>query len=261
MAIEFSNVLLEDEQKRLLTVLVEASRNVPRDQRRRFTFIEFTGGAFLRHPGLAKKDYDVYKGDLEVLINERLILPSYSSKDTLSFDVSPVGFRYYEYLKSELGQPVKQLETSIRDYIDADDFKKKHPNAYHKWLEADSLLWASDSENQLTLIGHLCREAAQEFASSLISLHRPPDPDPDKAHTIARLRAVLEHKGSSLSDSVCNLLGVQLKYWGTVTDLIQRQEHGAQKEGRPLLWEDGRRVVFHTAMVMFEMDRTLSLAR
>jgi hypothetical protein len=39
---------------------------------------------------------------------------------------------------------------------------------------------------------------------------------------------------------------------------VQRQEHGAQKEGRPLVWEDGRRVVFQTAIVMFELDRALS---
>jgi hypothetical protein len=47
-------------------------------------------------------------------------------------------------------------------------------------------------------------------------------------------------------------------YWGTVNDLIQRQEHGAQREGGALAWEDGRRVVFQTAIVMFEIDRSLS---
>ncbi len=36
-----------------------------------------------------------------------------------------------------------------------------------------------------------------------------------------------------------------------------RQEHGAQKESETLQWEDARRVVFQTAMVMFELDRTL----
>lgn len=47
-------------------------------------------------------------------------------------------------------------------------------------------------------------------------------------------------------------------YWGTVADLIERQEHGAQKEGEALTWEDARRIVFHTAIVMFEVDRSLS---
>ena len=48
-----------------------------------------------------------------------------------------------------------------------------------------------------------------------------------------------------------------MAYWGTLSDLVQRQEHGAAKEGEPLTWEDGQRVVFHTAIVMWEIDRSL----
>ena len=48
-----------------------------------------------------------------------------------------------------------------------------------------------------------------------------------------------------------------MTYWGTVSDLVQRQEHGAQREGKQLVWEDARRVVFQTANVMFEIDRSL----
>jgi hypothetical protein len=46
-------------------------------------------------------------------------------------------------------------------------------------------------------------------------------------------------------------------YWGTVSDLVQRQEHGAQKQGAELTWEDARRVVFQTAIVMYEVSRAL----
>jgi hypothetical protein len=43
-----------------------------------------------------------------------------------------------------------------------------------------------------------------------------------------------------------------------VTSLgFKRQEHGGQKEGRPLTWEDARRVVFQTLIVMYEIDRAL----
>lgn len=53
------------------------------------------------------------------------------------------------------------------------------------------------------------------------------------------------------------MLDALVVYWGTVSDLIQRQEHGAQKEGEALRWEDGRRVVFQTAVVMFEIAHTV----
>ena len=43
-------------------------------------------------------------------------------------------------------------------------------------------------------------------------------------------------------------------------DLVQRQEHGGQKEGEPLGWEDGRRVVFQTANVMVELHRATEQA-
>jgi hypothetical protein len=79
------------------------------------------------------------------------------------------------------------------------------------------------------------------------------DPDPQK--TVARVRSVLTTKiKSEARRAVADSLIV---YWGTVADLTQRQEHGAQREGVPLLWEDSRRVVTQTLMVMYELDREL----
>jgi hypothetical protein len=46
-----------------------------------------------------------------------------------------------------------------------------------------------------------------------------------------------------------------LAFWGAVSDLAQRQEHGAQREAEPLGWEDARRLVFLSAVVMYEIDR------
>jgi hypothetical protein len=74
---------------------------------------------------------------------------------------------------------------------------------------------------------------------------------------VARIRSVLQQHAAKLGTTAAPFLDALLVYWGTVSDLVQRQEHGAQKEGRPLVWEDGRRVVFQTAIVMFEVDRTL----
>ena len=54
------------------------------------------------------------------------------------------------------------------------------------------------------------------------------------------------------------MLKALVMYWGTVMDITQRQEHGSQREGGELTWEDARRVVFQTAVVMFEVDHALS---
>src|SRR5439155_2241153 len=52
-------------------------------------------------------------------------------------------------------------------------------------------------------------------------------------------------------------LDALIGYWGAVSDLVQRQEHGGQREGAELTWHDARRVVFQVAMVMFEVDSAL----
>lgn len=74
--------------------------------------------------------------------------------------------------------------------------------------------------------------------------------------TVARLQSILK-KSSQLGSTEKPFLEALLAYWGTINDLIQRQEHGAQKERQVLLWEDARRVVFQTIVVMFEIDKSL----
>jgi len=72
----------------------------------------------------------------------------------------------------------------------------------------------------MTLIGHLCREAMRDFVSTLIDLHQPPVPNPNKALTVLRLKAILQHKKASLSDAVSNLMMAQISNWEAVNDLI-----------------------------------------
>jgi hypothetical protein len=71
--------------------------------------------------------------------------------------------------------------------------------------------------------------------------------EPLERVTVARIRSVLEHLAGLLGATEKPLLDALLTYWGTVSDLVQRQEHGAQREGESLSWADSRRVVFQTA--------------
>ncbi len=72
-----------------------------------------------------------------------------------------------------------------------------------------------------------------------------------------RIESVLKQHADKLGSLEPFLIKL-LDYWGAVNGIVQRQEHGAQKEGEPLKWEDARRVVFQTMLVMYEIDRTLS---
>ena len=80
----------------------------------------------------------------------------------------------------------------------------------------------------------------------------------DPAKTRDRFSDVVDARRGDLGDRKSDLLDALFDYWKAACDLIQRQEHGGQRQdGEPLTWEDGRRVVFQTAVVMFEIDRTL----
>lgn len=258
----FSGILLEPVQKDLLKMLVEAYRNVPHDHRQMFYVSDLAGRykSSVYHEGLPQEAL-AFKGDLEVLGRVGLLALTHKHSDELLVDINPLGFRYYEYLQQESDQPLEKIEKLILRYLSHGEFQREYSLAYAKWAEAEALLWSADSDKQLTTIGHLCREAMQEFATALIDKYQPTSFDSEKAHTESRKRSVLNMKTELLGDRVKTFLDTLASYWRTVAGLTQRQEHGAQKEGRPLVFEDGRRVVFQTAIVMYEVASALSLAR
>jgi len=92
-----------------------------------------------------------------------------------------------------------------------------------------------------------------------VDRYNPPNIDREKAHTVARLKAVFESRANQMGQTERDFLSALVVYWGTVSDLIQRQEHGAHKEGESLGWQEARRVVFHVAFVMYEIDRAIGL--
>ena len=255
----FENILLEKEQEELLCILVEAARNVLREQRHKFwaADVDQSYQSVIKHGGLLNGQGRAYMGDIEALGHIGLLASTYEDRGLVQFDITPLGFKYYAYLKQRDGQPIQRIEAQSRNYLNSELFQRKYPQAYQKWANAEALLWSSDSVQQLTTVGHLCRESLQEFASALVDQFKPPNVDPDKAHTVARIKAVLDMLAARLGTTKKPFLEALLTYWGTVNDLIQRQEHGGQKEGHPLIWDDARRVVFQSAVVMLELSNNL----
>lgn len=253
----FDHIILEPEQEQLLTTIVEAARNTPRKERRKFVVTQSNAGDFLLHPGIPNSEKQIYYGDVETLGRAGLLVIGFGGKGSPNFDVTPLGFRYYEFVRKRTGEPVKRIEATVHDYLDSQGFCQRYPQAFARWRSAEEMLWSADTEEQLTTIGHLCREAVQLFATALVERFELSSVTSDVTKTVARLRAVLDARAAQLPGTVKPFLEALLVYWGTVNDLIQRQEHGAQKEGNSLLWEDGQRVVFQTAVVMFEIDKAL----
>src|SRR3989442_712390 len=216
MRANFENVLLEPEQKTTLSILVEAARNTPREKRQKFLFVRTMDGSILMHPGLIQERRDIYYGDIEQLAAVGFLNLSHTPSGFPQFDVTPKGFEYYEWMKQQNGQPVQNIETEIRNHLDADGFRRHYPAAYQKWAEAEAKLWSSDSEQKSTTIGHLCREALQEFAKALVAKYQPPNVEKDVQKTVARLKAVIGKQSGQMSDAVKAYLDALVDYWGTV---------------------------------------------
>jgi hypothetical protein len=254
----FERVMLEPEQEQLLATLVEAQRNVPRAERQPFLLAESFDGVDVLHRGLKTSKVGAPRSDFEMLARVGLLAQSLTSRGSPRFDVTPQGYAFYDEMKRRVGGSGQRLEMEVRQYLDSPDFQRRYPTAFGKWAQAEVLLWGTDSEQQLTTIGHICREAIQEFATALVNRFQPPDAATDKAKDINRIKAVLDQQREKLGERERKLLEALLDYWRAVSGLVQRQEHGSQPDAPPLLWEDGRRVVFQTAFVMFELDQSLS---
>lgn len=256
----FDHIRLEKEQKDAFTRIVETVKKIPRKERMKMVAIKFAFGPGKliipsSNSGFFELD-DIVPGDLEELAGKGLLSISYRGKNE-NYLVSPEGFQYYEWLMKEMGKPVERIEKHTLNYFDSEDFRKKYKDAYEKLKQAEELLWASDSDANFSAIGHHCREAMQEFADCLYQdIFRKASEEP-KSHDKNRVKAVIEKKKENIPSTVRPFLEALYSYWDVLSDLVQRQEHGAQKEGEPLNWEDARRVVFQTANVMFEFHRAL----
>lgn len=248
------------EQQQLLLDLVEADRRLGR--REPFMTISpvHLPGMQIVHDGWLDVERDVFFGDLEELAHGGLIRLTTVARGTHSFYITNRGNDAYAQLMRSRGSPVERTEQAVRRYLDAAEFAARHPAAYGKWVDAEGLLWADASPRSFTAIGHFAREAMQEFATSLFEAVGVPPVNADAAKTVARVRACLDAVALRLGSTERPFLDALLAYWGTVSDLVQRQEHGAQKEGQALQWRDARRVVFQCAVVMFEIDEAVAVA-
>lgn len=262
MGMNYDHIILEPEQKELFIRICEVVKTIPRDDRMDLIYAKYAVGGCLVIPSMKSgftEFEDVHAADMDEFASKGLMRIRYSKNGTPNYNITPEGFLYYEWLMKQQGEPVERIEKHTRNYLDLDEFRKRYPRAYEHLMRAEEKLWASDSEKHFTVIGHECREAMQEFAADLYTQVLGSDLDVDKKNNIKRIRAVIDKKGSEKGETVKPFLDALLTYWGTLSDLVQRQEHGAQKEGEALTWEDARRLVFQTVNVMVELDRALGV--
>jgi hypothetical protein len=246
---------LDDRQREIVLRLVEADRTLTPDQRAGFYYSHGVGNPTPTIE-LSERDEDIpiSWGDMEILYRAGLIVWRPRDQSSGTIHLTPAASKLYEQLRRSHSEPSQAVESAVREFLDAHAFRQRFPAAYEAWHRASDLLWARDSTIPLSTMGHLCREAMQEFAARLVGVAAASGSDPDRPKTVDRLRSAITRVASSTDRAFLDAL---VAYWGTVSDLVQRQEHAGQKDGTPVTWEDARRVVFQTAIVMFEVASTV----
>lgn len=236
---------------------MEATRSRSRREREEFSVFRTSAIDLIQGNGVKM---EVLYADVVTLVDAGLVqITNYHSHGSgFGFFVPPRGFQFYEELKQHASEPAGQIESDTIRYLNDDRFRDYYPDAYAFWKEASDLLWGADSDRELSTIGHKCREAVQAFATALLEREGITEVTSDATKTRDRLSGVLIRRHDSVGEKTRVLLDRLFEFWIAACDFVQRQEHAGQREKERLRWEDGRRVVFQTAVVMFEIDRTLN---
>ena len=242
---------LESEQILLFEQLVEATNAVARSEREPFMYLRTLGGAFVKGNRFA---VEVVVGDVEELVERDLLRMVKPTSSGMTFTVPAKSLAAYTELKKSAPSQVQNVETEIRLFLDGREFKDRHQKSYARWAEASDLYWSIDFESDISTIGLKCREALQFFATELVNEQEQPFDD-DVERTVNRLRALVKQYSDRLGTKQTTFFDSLIKYWRSVSDLANLQTHAHQKKGSPLEREDARRVVFQTALVMYEFDR------
>jgi hypothetical protein len=146
------------------------------------------------------------------------------------------------------------VEDYLRAYLEGERFKSMHLRAYECWSDASAMLWRADSSDGLVAVGNAALGAIREFTGALSGGTLAAGAD--STATQARLSAAIETHTPQLARSRREFLDGLVDYWRTLYALVQRHD-GAPAVGERLRWEDARRVVVLTALVMVEVDRSL----
>ena len=245
-------------QEELLEELVEATQSLPRHAQE-LTLISGTdqepGELVLTSDG---KMIRALRSDIWQLDNEGLVSGQWNISDAVSvpFGLTKAAYDWYQE-RRKTADAMGGVEADIEVHLRSTGFMERFPDACQRWSEANELLRSSTPEQDLTTVGHKAREAMQRFASALVDRYQPPGVEADVAKTINRMKAVVDVAAPDASSRRRAVLDALFELWKATNDLVQRQEHGDQKVGDSVTWDDARATVFQVGNVMFEVDRVL----
>src|SRR5262249_29206216 len=150
---------LDTHQRDLLLRLVECDRKLTPAQRAGFYYSHLMGNPtpIIEFSDNHEDDMPISWGDMEVLRRAGLIITRSDNQSYGTIHVTPAASRLYEQLKRSHAETVQSVEATIQQFLESHTFRQRFGAAYETWRRAADLLWAGESVEHLSTIGHLCR--------------------------------------------------------------------------------------------------------
>ena len=191
-------------------------------------------------------EHDVIADDVNYLRDAGLLRELGSGADWLIFRVAPQGLKYYAQMKQASGEPLQRQEAEVQRFLNGKRSAQHTPERSRGGLRprhsCGTPTASASSRRSATRRARRCRSSPQRSSSAT---SQPTRREPHSRKP--RLGAVIAMFLPSLGDARATLLKALGDYSEATLGVIQRQEHGGQREGHQLTWQDARRVVFHTA--------------
>lgn len=244
---------LSPRQQALLRSLVEACKAGTDEESREFVVFPFGHDRFVRFIRGAHLPEPVSEADVNTLVQAGFVrILRYNRSGRPVYYVTNEGIEFVAADIAENGpQPfVEQAVTLVEKQLPS-----QFARASELMRDAARRLVEAQDEHGLSEVGHKCREALQEFAEVLCRQYVPPGEQQSipREKTVQRLKAVVRQVRGRVGDTTSQLLEALVEYWGAVSDLVNKVEHRSQREDRPLTWDDARRAVLYSYLVMAEL--------
>jgi hypothetical protein len=149
-----------------------------------------------------------------------------------------------------------RVEDYLHAYLAQERVKSAYAAACRQWSDAWALLWQANTKDRVIAVGHQARAVVREFARALLERQGLGTTGSCATDESDCLAAAIELHRSWLAVERCQFLESLFDYWRALDDVVRRHELDARAPER-LRWEDGRRLVVLTALLMVEIDRSL----
>jgi hypothetical protein len=166
-----------------------------------------------------------------------------------------MGYAYYEAHQGAQ-HPAELLASQVRQYVDTSAMGA-YSEADAHLREAAKRLWAARRDADVKDVGDKCRDAVQAFAQTYYERFYPgaaEEPVP-RDKTLDAVGKVFGHLQALRGEKDTSFADAMFEFWKALIGSVQKVVHGSEQRDRPLRWDDGRRIVLHTYLLIGELHR------